>query len=46
MLFPDMEKTLDKFSKSGKSDEETPEQSYIVTTFLNKLSEQQGNDEE
>jgi len=41
-----MEKTLDKFPKSGKNDEETPEQPYIVTTFLNKLSEQQRNDEE
>jgi hypothetical protein len=33
-------------SKPGQRITETPEQPYIVTTFLNKLSEQQGNDEE
>jgi len=29
-------------SKPGQGITETPEQPYIVTTFLNKLSEQQG----
>jgi len=34
------------FPKLGQKIAETPEQPYIVTTFLNKLSEQQRNDEE
>ena len=42
MLFPTLEKELGQFSKTGKSVQETPEQPYIVTAFLNKLSEQRG----